>query len=135
MDASVAVKWLFPEVHADSAKRLLKRDRELIAPDLIWAEVTSAVCKRVRRHEIDAEDAFDMVKDFQRYPIRTFESKNFIDTALMVAQEADVSVYDGLYLSLAYSRDCSLVTADRKLYDKIFKAYPQSEAVWLEDLK
>ena len=135
VDASVAVKWLFPEPHADEAERLLKRGRELLAPDILWAEVTSATCKKVRRNEISKDRAAELLKDFYRLPVKTHASKTLVQTAWEVALEAGVSIYDALYLSLAYKRDCSLVTADRKLYDRVKAAYPQTETVWLEDLK
>ena len=135
VDASVAVKWLFPEPHAEAASRLLKPGRKLLAPDILWAEVASATCKKVRRDEISPDQAAEMLRDFRLLPIRTYPAKTLIQTAWRVALEAGISVYDGLYLSLAYSQDSPLVTADRKFYDKIFDAYPQSETLWIEDFK
>ena len=135
VDASVAVKWLFREPLSGAAGRLLKPGREPLAPDLVWVEVASAVYKKVRRGEVPAQKAEEVLKDFYRLPIKTYLSKALMQTAWHVALEAGLSVYDALYLALSCDRDCPLVTADRKLYDRIFEAYPQSETVWLEDLK
>ena len=38
VDASVAIKWFFPEIHGDAALRLLEGEHRLHAPDLIYSE-------------------------------------------------------------------------------------------------
>ena len=35
VDASVAIKWFVPEIHAEAARRLLREGITLLAPDLI----------------------------------------------------------------------------------------------------
>ncbi len=114
---------------------MLKNAQNILAPDLIWTEVASAVCKKVRRREISAEEGSALLVEFQNYPVQTTESKTLLDTAWRAAHDAGLSFYDALYLALSYDRDCSFVTADKKLYDRIHAAYPQTETVWLEDLK
>jgi predicted nucleic acid-binding protein len=52
VDASVAVKWYLPEPESDAAGRLLDPEHDLIAPDLLFAEVGNALWKRWRRGEI-----------------------------------------------------------------------------------
>jgi predicted nucleic acid-binding protein len=52
VDASVAIKWYVPEIHADAAVRILEGDFVLCAPDLIGAELANAIWKKVRRAEI-----------------------------------------------------------------------------------
>ena len=135
VDASVAVKWLFPEIYTEAAKRVLKKTREIIAPDLIWAEVASTACKKIRQGQVAPEEALVLLREFQNYPIQTTESKALMETALLVAHEAGLSIYDALYLALSYDQDCSLVTADRRLYDRVHAAFPQSETLWIEDLE
>lgn len=41
IDASIAVKWVLPEEHETTARRVLS-SRELLAPHLLWAEVGKA---------------------------------------------------------------------------------------------
>ena len=134
VDASVAVKWLFPESHSEAAKRVLTRFRELIAPDLLWAEVANAIFKKILCGEVSAQEAAEVWREFERYPIKTVTSKDLAGTALRVAHESESSVYDCLYLALAYNRNCSLVTADKKFYQRVHAAYPHSETLWLEDI-
>jgi predicted nucleic acid-binding protein len=54
VDASVAVKWFIHEPDRPAARRLLVPQSRLIAPDLIVAEVASAMWKRVVAGEGDA---------------------------------------------------------------------------------
>lgn len=135
VDASVAVKWFLPEIHSEAAGRVLKPRPELLAPDLIWAEVGNTLWKKTRRDEITAEEASSILKDFLRFPIQTYASKTLLDSAWSLAWRLGVSVYDGLYLALASGRGCSLVTADRKFYELVQdKAHQTLKLIWVEDL-
>ena len=131
VDASVAVKWFLPEIYAEAAERVLKSKRQMLSPDLIWAEVGNVLWKKVRRHEITTEEAGDILKDFLKFPLETYASKVLLSAAWDFAGRAGVSVYDGLYLALATGQHCSLVTADRKLYEK----FPKLKLVWVEDIR
>ena len=52
VDASVAVKWFLPEAQSDAARALLGSGHDLIAPELVYAELGIALVKRVRKGEI-----------------------------------------------------------------------------------
>jgi predicted nucleic acid-binding protein len=55
IDASVAIKWVVPEVGGEAASDLL--GRELWAPSLWLAEAASAPLEKARRGEITADEA------------------------------------------------------------------------------
>ena len=132
VDASVAVKWLMPESHAEAARRILSSNHELLAPDLIWAEVGNVVWKKWRRHEVPGHVAGDLLRDFHRYPLRTFASHALMTAAWNLAERYDRTFYDSLYLALAVNAECPLVTADLKLYNRL-KAGPLAKRlVWVE---
>lgn len=133
VDASVAVKWLVPEVHTEAARRALSGEHELLAPDLIWAEVGSALWKRWRSGQIGSDTANILLSTFRRAPLQISESKVLMGSAWEIAEQYDRSFYDSLYLALAASAGCPLVTADLKLYNRL-KAGPFSERlVWVEN--
>ena len=134
IDASVAVKWFLPEVHSNDAIRILKSKQELLAPDLIWAEVGNTLWKKVLRKEITTEESSQILKDFLRFPIQTYGSKPLLDTAWTLAVQWKVSVYDGLYLALAVGLDFPLVTADRRFHESLQKNLPE-KLIWIEDIK
>lgn len=134
VDASVAVKWFVPEVHSDRAKRLLQGDFELLAPDLILAEVGNVLWKKTRRGEISVETGGNILRDFKRFPIRVYDSAELAELAWDLAIHFDRTFYDSLYLALARSLDCSLATADRRFYNSLQETLLVNSMLWVEDL-
>src|ERR1700732_2858091 len=57
VDASVAVKTYLEEVGADAATELLAGSTKLLAPELIRLEVAGALCRRVRKGELQPDEA------------------------------------------------------------------------------
>ena len=135
VDASVAVKWFIPEAHADDAERVLAGDHELLAPDLIWPEVANALWKKCSRGELGSVAATSILRDFARFPLVIQPAAHFIETALDIAVRRAYTVYDSLYLAVALARRCSLVTADRKLYDTVRRGPFASHLLWVADVR
>jgi len=48
VDASVTVKWFIAEDNANDALELLGKNYEIHAPDLLFLEVDSVLCKLIR---------------------------------------------------------------------------------------
>jgi predicted nucleic acid-binding protein len=134
VDASVAIKWFLPEIHSQEASLVLKSNRELLAPDLIWAEFGSTLRKKVRHKEVTAHEAQGILKDFMRFPLQTFSSKLLLNSAWQLSYESGATIYDSLYLALANNRDCSVVTADKKFYDSITNGTVALKMIWVEDV-
>ena len=134
VDASVVIKWLLPELHSSAARRVLTEDTPLLAPDLLWAELGNVLWKRCRADEIEAEEARDLLRDFKRFPINTIPSISLISAALDVATRFNRTVYDSLYLALAMSRRCRLITADRRLYDGLKRGPLAPSLLWVEEV-
>jgi predicted nucleic acid-binding protein len=133
VDASVAIKWLVAEVHADRAEALLRADAEILAPDLIGPEINSALWKRVRRAEITAEEAGELLLKFDRFGIAIHPCQPLIHRAIALAVALDHSPYDCLYLALSEEAACPLVTADRRFYDTVRRGKLAASIVWIED--
>jgi len=115
VDASVVAKLFFPEARSAGAVRVVKTADELLAPELLWAELASVVWKRHRRSEIDQDQAQQIFGEMTRLPIRTYAHQWLGVAALKLAIETDRSVYDCLYLALAIDQQCRMVTADERL--------------------
>ncbi len=132
VDASVAVKWLVPEVHSGAAERWLEEGEGFAAPDILYAEVGNALWKRAVRGEITAALAAAVIKALDRMPIRPFSVRNLAPAALDLACRTGRSVYDCLYLALAIATNSFLVTADRRLYDAITGGRLAGHIRWVE---
>ena len=135
IDASVAAKWFFQEEHSDAALTLLGNPFELKAPDFLYLELESLLCKRTRRKEISIAEALEMDDEIRSMPISSYPTAELRDRAFELALEEKSSVYDCLYLALAEALDGKMVTAD----DKFFRAFASSplsdRMLWVEDLK
>ena len=115
IDASVAVRWLFDMVGAEQADTLLQSREPLIAPDLVFSEITNAAWKMVVFGALPAEAATESVLKSGDFFHEIVSSRDLKDRALAIAIELRHSAYDCLYLALAEQRDCKMVTADDKL--------------------
>ena len=133
VDASVVVKWFLPEDHTEAARGLLGSGFDLASPDLVRAEVGNVMWKRWRRGEVSAEVANEALRDLERLPLRIETSEPLMSTVWVVSERFDTSFYDGLYVALAVQMDCTLVTADRKLYNALKGSDLGESLVWVED--
>ena len=134
VDASVAVKWLVPELHAVDSLRLLDRDIVLLAPDIILAEVGNVLWKKWRRDEIESASVPEMIADFRKIPLRLWKTEHLVFDAWNIAQSYLRSYYDSLYVALAIKNDCRMVTADLKLYNALKATSFKKYILWIEDI-
>ena len=114
VDASVAAKWLAPEPDSPLAEALL--DDELIAPDLLFAEVGNILWKKQLRGEMDAAATQIGARWLLQVPLQVHDSAGLLADALALALQLHHPAYDCFYLALARRVDAPLVTADRRLH-------------------
>lgn len=119
VDASVALKWLLPEPDSVAAERVVSAGDALIAPTLLVAETCSAVWKRLRRGEVTTEHADLVVARLPQLLDRLIADALLALAALRIAREIDHPVYDCFYLALAERENAPLVTADRRLVERV----------------
>lgn len=120
LDCSVAAKWVLPEPDRGAARRLFDRyasgEISLIAPDLLMAEFASLLAKRARRKQLSAQQAERAFELMLRIAPRLVETRSLVPAGLRLSLRYGVSVWDSIYLALAVQRNCSVVTADRRLF-------------------
>jgi predicted nucleic acid-binding protein len=123
VDASVAFKWYLVEEDNEIAGRILlaaqRKEVSLFAPDLLAIEVANIAWKRYRRDELSAEEACGVADDILGAPIAYIGSETLLHHATDLATRFGCTVYDSLYLALAEAYDAVLVTADRRLCEKV----------------
>lgn len=131
IDASVAAKWFFPEEHSTEARSLLDGELQRLAPDFILIEFANAAVKHTRRGDVTQNYARGASA---RLPamLNLQDTPPLVAAALELALAFDRSVYDSLYVALALLLNCQLVTADRRLYNALASAFPQT-MLWIED--
>ena len=132
VDASVAVKWVLPEVHAEAAGRLIEGPTDLLAPDLLHVEVANAFWKRALRDELSSDEARAAASAIADLPLRVLPARRFLPAAVEIACRLRRPIYDSLYLAIAVDHGIPLVTADRRFHDHV-AASPLGDAiVWIE---
>lgn len=122
VDASVALKWLLPEVDSATALALIGR-RALAAPDLMMVEAANALATRVRRRELSPLEARTSLTDLYAIQIDFVADHHLVPAALSLAADLGHPVYDCLYLALALDRSAITVTADRRFASAV-NAHP-----------
>lgn len=135
VDASVAIKWFVPEIHAIAAVGLLDKKIKLLAPDLIFAEVGNILWKKWRLKELTIDIANAILNDFKRVPFEVHEHEGLLNTAWHIATTYNCTVYDSLYVALAEIENGLLVTADSALYKTLKKTSLGKVLLWVEDIK
>jgi predicted nucleic acid-binding protein len=119
VDASIAVKWVIPEVLSDKADRVRTGDDDVLAPDLLLVEVANALWRKTAAKEIsprEADDAFELVRH-SGLDLRS--TGPLLPRAMDIARRLDHPVYDCVYLALAEREHAALVTADHRLLRRL----------------
>ena len=114
VDASVAAKWLAPEPDSPLAAALL--DDELMAPDLLFAEVGNILWKKQLRGEMDAATVQVGARWLLQVPMAVHDSAGLLVDALALALQLQHPAYDCFYLALARRAGVPMITADRRLH-------------------
>jgi predicted nucleic acid-binding protein len=135
VDASVVVKWFFPEIHSEQALHLLDAATDFALPDLLYAEVGNVLWHRVRTGTITLEEAHTVVAALGALPRSSgpVPSSDLLASALEIACQTGTTVYDSLYLALALRDGTSCITADRKFYDRLQVTPFAPHVAWITD--
>jgi predicted nucleic acid-binding protein len=119
LDASIAVRWVIPEVGSEEAAELLERSFRWIAPRLMIVEVASALRRKVAEGELSSEVAYQaldaLMAELAHGGIKLATDEDVVTLALVLAISLRHRLPDCVYLALAEREGADLVTADRRL--------------------
>lgn len=134
VDSSACAKWFFEEEHRAEALRLLQPGRRFRAPDLLPAEIGSIAWKKCTRKEITADQATAALAAFRKVPVDLMPATELARAALSLALTLGHPFYDCLYLALAEREQARVVTADKRLRNKLAGTAYASLIFWIEDV-
>lgn len=124
VDASIVVKWLVAEEWSEESSALLDAGVTLIAPELLFAEVSSALWAMCRRGDVTRDDLADAIDALREAPVAVPASmQQLAAAATRLAVDLDHPAYDCFYLALAIQEQYPVITADTRFYDKV-RAHP-----------
>jgi predicted nucleic acid-binding protein len=112
VDASALVELLIRSDAAPAVEAAL-RDEDGFAPELLDAEVVSAVAGLERSRKLSAGGARRAVTALARAPITRVSHGPLLSDVWELRRS--VGTYDAFYAALARRVDCPLVTGDRRL--------------------
>lgn len=121
VDASVATKWVLPELGSAEAALLRMQDSDLIAPSLVAAEIGNALWKSAMRGDFPASDVAHMLDVAVGHYARLIPIENIAAAAIKLAIDLKHPIYDCFYLALAERERAPLVCADGPLVGKAKK--------------
>ena len=131
---TAAAKWIKPEVHSVRANQILRGPYTLFAPDLLWPEVGNILWESVQRNELSPVEAHEGLRTLFRYPITVISGEYVVTTTLEIALRYRQTVYDALYVAVATTQNCKLVTADGPLRNRLKNTPLQDRILWIEDI-
>lgn len=122
LDASVAVKWYVPEQHSDEADALLESPDQLLAPELIRIEVTSALVRKARVGHLPPTRVRELLvlwaKAWTNGTLLLASDEVDLPAATELALDLAHPLQDCVYLALAMRLNAPLITADRRFAER-----------------
>ena len=115
LDASVAGAWLIEEQQSKSAIQFRNQALGSVAiiPQLFRYEIANLILNNTRKNENEAREA--AFKFIESIPVMVdFKTPTYLDL-VELATEAQLTVYDAIYLELAIRYEVPLATYDKKL--------------------
>lgn len=134
VDANVAIKWVVPEIHSSDALRLRSPDCDLLVPDFFFPEIANILWKRIRRGETTLENAQEDLAVLMTAPLQIHPSFPLMPQALDIAARTEQAVYDCVYLALAVTNRCQMVTADLRFFNALQDDPLAAHLLWVENL-
>ncbi len=133
LDASVAAKFFLDEADSELA-RSLEHGFDLVAPDLILAELCNLFWKRVRRRDLTPEDARRALR-WLSLAVDLLPIEQIAPGAMDLSVTLDHPAYDCFYLALAQQRNLPLLTADERLIALVKAASLDIRVIRLDQLR
>ena len=124
IDANVVVKWYTAEDFRDKAMALadecFDQGIEMIAPEVFFAEVSSAIRRKVHRKLLLPAEGLLAVGVLSRTEIIPYSLKDLYKGAWRIAETYGLpTLYDAYYLALSEQRGCDFWTADERLVNSV----------------
>jgi predicted nucleic acid-binding protein len=112
IDASAVVELLIRSDRAPEIRRTIDGARKVLAPDHLNGETLSAL-RRLERRGMSSRRAGEAVIDLEALPVKRVLTSSLLGRAWALRE--NVKPFDAIYVALAQSLRCPLLTADRRL--------------------
>ena len=122
VDSSLVLKLAVPEKDSERAQEKWEHWAEqgtpVVAPPLLWYEVTSVLRNRAHRGRLTLDESSEALEALLSLNVSIISPPDLHRTAWKLATQLDQpTAYDAHYLALAQELDCPFWTADHRLYE------------------
>lgn len=128
LDCSVALKTVLPESDSSKAIRLLtdyaSSVHELIAPDIFAPEIANGLASAERQGRIRAGESTVFLNDILTNAPAFRSSLPLLARAVELSVQSRQAPYDCIYLALAESENCAMLSADEAFIKKMRAGFP-----------
>lgn len=124
LDSGIIAAIFFKEEASERAEKAVE-DRDLITLDLAFVEVANVAWKRVVLFKESKDLISKALKngiEFITDACEVIASKELLDDAFTIAVSEKITIYDALFVAASEIKKVPLLTADRKLYEKLKKS-------------
>ncbi|HEX9666793.1 MAG TPA: type II toxin-antitoxin system VapC family toxin [Thermodesulfobacteriota bacterium] len=120
IDASLALKWVLPEIYTNRAQEVLRNwlleGVSLVAPTLFIYEIASALRNKVHRQVITLKEGFSALNQIRSGNIELIYQPELVEMGWAISERLGLpTAYDSFYLALAEHEGCEFWTADENL--------------------
>ena len=124
VDAILVVAWYSPDEDREKPVALLddcfRFGIRTIAPDCIYAEVGSAIRRKVYRNLLEPDEGWMALSLVDAAPLDCVPTRELYTDAWRIAQDNNLAtLYDALYMALAELRGCDFWTADQRFVNSV----------------
>lgn len=115
IDASILGHYFGTDTYTPHATHLIRRMTHgdtLYGPEFCLLECTNIFWKAVRFHGMPVEQAIQLTHELVSLGFQVISVSELLNDALAIGVAHQLAVYDSLYIALALSLDCPLVTLD-----------------------
>jgi predicted nucleic acid-binding protein len=117
----LVLKLAVPEEDSERAQerweQWAQQGTEVVAPPLLWYEVTSVLRNQAHRGRLTLDESSEALEALLSLNISILSPADLHRTAWELATRLDQpTAYDAHYLALAQELDCPFWTADHRLY-------------------
>jgi predicted nucleic acid-binding protein len=117
VDTSVVMQYLLTETYTPQAIVLVERlhqDVQLYIPEFCLLECANVFWKQVRFQGMPKTEAEVLLCELLVLPFQMTPVSNLLPRALQIGLSHELAIYDSLYIALAESLNCPLITLDLK---------------------
>ena len=124
LDASVVVKWFTQESDSDKAieylKSFQKNEITILVPSLLFYELGNTILKKGGSEKMIG--AIQQKLQNLQLEIRDI-GLDWLKSIYQNSFEYSITFYDAAYVTLMQNKNCTFVTADKKLFEKTKKKF------------